>query len=158
MPRNKREGLIFGVSMALAMSLFMNIFDTFRHSGVSVEALGHALLLQPVIFAIVMIVENLVVSKLAHRAMKKFVRKGDSSSAQSLAQTVCMVTGMSLVMSAVGLLLSGAPLVNFVEIWPVNFCVAFFWQIFAAAPTAKFVLKQSRKLSIKQQAQAAASE
>ena len=45
MPRNKREGLVFGVAMAFTMSLFMNIFNTFRHSGISVEALGRALLL-----------------------------------------------------------------------------------------------------------------
>ena len=103
MPRNKREGLVFGVAMAFTMSLFMNIFNAFRHSGISVEALGHALLLQPVIFTIVMIVENAVVSKAARKVMSGMVQKNDSASAKALAQTVCMVTGMSLAMSAIGL-------------------------------------------------------
>ena len=96
MPRNKREGLVFGVAMAFTMSLFMNIFNAFRHSGISVEALGRALLLQPVIFTIVMIVENVVVSKAARKVMNGMTQKNDSASAKALAQTVCMVTGMSL--------------------------------------------------------------
>ena len=133
MPRNKREGLVFGVAMAFTMSLFMNIFNAFRHSGISVEALGHALLLQPVIFTIVMIVENAVVSKAARKVMSGMVQKNDSASAKALAQTVCMVTGMSLAMSVIGLALSGAPLaampVQFALAWSVNFCAAFFWQI-----------------------------
>ena len=93
MPRNKREGLVFGVAMSFTMSLFMNIFNTFRHSGISVEALGRALLLQPVIFTIVMIVVNVVVSKAARKVMSGMVQKNDSASAKALAQTVCMVTG-----------------------------------------------------------------
>ena len=140
MPRNKREGLVFGVAMAFTMSLFMNIFNAFRHSGISVEALGHALLLQPVIFTIVMIVENAVVSKAARKVMRGMVQKNDSASAKALAQTVCMVTGMSLSMSAIGLALPGTPLAampaQFALAWPVNFCAAFFWQMFAAAPGA----------------------
>ena len=75
MPRNKREGLVFGVAMAFTMSLFMNIFNAFSHSGISVEALGRALLLQLVIFTIVMIVENAVVSKAAHKVMSGMAQK-----------------------------------------------------------------------------------
>lgn len=37
MPRNKREGLVFGVAMAFTMSLFMNIFNAFRHSGIQLR-------------------------------------------------------------------------------------------------------------------------
>ena len=149
MPRNKREGLVFGVAMAFTMSVFMNIFNVFRHSGISVEALGRALLLQPVIFTIVMIVENVVVSKAARKVMNGMTQKKYSASAKALAQTVCMVTGMSLAMSVIGLALSGAPLaampVQFALAWPVNFCAAFFWQMFAAAPIARSALRLFRR-------------
>ncbi len=110
MPRTKREGIFYGAVMAFIMSLFMNLFNTFLHTGVSMESLGRALLLQPIIFAIVMLVEGLVVSNLAHKAMKRFVQAKDSLKARALAQTVCMVTGMSLVMSLIGLVLAGTPL------------------------------------------------
>lgn len=148
MPRTKREGVFYGVVMAFTMSIFMNLLNTFLHAGVSMQSLGRALLLQPVIFAIVMVVESLVVSKLAQKAMKRFVRAKDSTEAHALARTVCMVTGMSLVMSLIGLVLAGTPLselpARFAAAWPVNFCMAFWWQILVAGPTARMALRALR--------------
>ena len=107
------------------------------------------MLLQPVIFTIVMIVENVVVSKAARKVMNGMTQKNDSASAKALAQTVCMVTGMSLAMSVIGLALSGAPLtampVQFALAWSVNFCAAFFWQMFAAVPIARGALRLFRR-------------
>ena len=148
MPRTKREGVFYGAVMAFTMSLFMNLFNTFLHVGVSMESLGRALLLQPIIFAIVMLVEGLVVSNLAHKAMKRFVQAKDSPKARALARTVCMVTGMSLAMSVIGLVLAGMPLaellLRFASAWPMNFCAAFWWQILAAGPIARMALKAVR--------------
>ena len=145
MPRTKREGVFYGVVMAFTMSIFMNLLNTFLHAGVSMQSLGRALLLQPVILAIVMIVESLIVSKLAQKTMKHFVRAKDSIEAHVLARTVCMVTGMSLVMSLIGLVLAGTPLseflARFAAAWPVNFCAAFWWQILVAGPIARMSLK-----------------
>ena len=146
MPRTKREGVFYGVVMAFTMSIFMNLLNTFLHAGVSMQSLGRALLLQPVIFAIVMVVESLVVSKLAQKAMKRFVRAKDSAEAHTLARTVCMVTGMSL--SLIGLVLAGTPLaellLRFASAWPMNFCAAFWWQILAAGPIVRMALKAAR--------------
>ena len=89
MPRTKREGIFYGVVMAFTMSMFMNLLNMFLHAGVSMQSLGRALILQPVIFAIVMVVEGLVVSNLAQKAMKRFVRAKDSAEAHTLARTVC---------------------------------------------------------------------
>lgn len=148
MPRTKREGIFYGVVMAFTMSIFMNLLNTFLHAGVSMQSLGRALLLQPIIFAIVMLVEGLVVSSLAHKAMKRFVQAKDSPKARTLAQTVCMVTGMSLAMSLIGLVLAGTPLsefpARFAAAWPVNFCMAFWWQILVAGPTARMALRALR--------------
>lgn len=148
MPRSKREGIFFGVVMTLTMSLFMNLFNTFRHADMSVEVLGRALLMWPIIFAIVMVVENFIVSPLAHRAMSRFVKKGDSTAARGLAQSVCMVTEMSLTMSAVGLVLAGTSLVElpvyFLAAWPINFCAAFWWQLLVAGPVACRALQMAR--------------
>ena len=94
MPRTKREGIFYGVVVAFTMSIFMNLLNTFLHAGVSMQSLGRALILQPVILAIVMAVEGLVVSNLAQKAMKRFVRAKDSAEAHALARTVCMVTGI----------------------------------------------------------------
>lgn len=145
MPRTKREGVFYGVVMAFTMSIFMNLLNTFLHAGMSVQSLGRALLLQPAILAIVMVVEGLLVSNLAQKAMKHFVRAKDSIEAHALARTVCTVTGMSLAMSLIGLVLAGAPLaelpLRFASAWPINFCAAFWWQILVAGPIAKTALK-----------------
>ena len=132
MPRTKREGIFYGAVMAFTMSLFMNLFNTFLHAGVSMESLGRVLLLQPIIFVIVMLVEGLVVSNLVHKAMKRFVQVKDSPKARALAQTVCMVLA--------GTALAELPL-RFVSVWPVNFCAAFWWQILVAGPIARMSLK-----------------
>lgn len=148
MPRTKREGIFYGVVMAFTMSMFMNLLNTFLHAGASMQSLGKALMLQPVIFAIVMVVEGLVVSNLAQKTMKRFVRAKDSAEAHALARTVCMVTGMSLAMSVIGLVLAGTPLaellLRFASAWPMNFCAAFWWQILAAGPIVRMALKAAR--------------
>ena len=148
MPRTKREGIFYGVVMAFTMSMFMNLLNTFLHAGASMQSLGRALILQPVIFAIVMIVEGLLVSNLAQKAMKRFVRAKDSAEAHALARTVCMVTGMSLAMSVIGLVLAGTPLaelpLRFASAWPINFCMAFWWQILVAGPAARMALRALR--------------
>ena len=147
MPRTKRE-VFYGVVMAFTMSMFMNLLNTFLHAGVSMQSLGRALILQPVIFAIVMVVEGLVVSNLAQKAMKRFIRAKDSAEAHALARTVCMVTGMSLAMSLIGLVLAGTPLaelpLRFASAWPMNFCAAFWWQLLVAGPVARMTLQIAR--------------
>ena len=79
---------------------------------------------------------------------KHFVRAKDSTEAHVLARTVCMVTGMSLTMSLIGLMLAGTPLselpARFVAAWPVNFCVAFWWQLLVAGPVARMTLRIAR--------------
>ena len=148
MPRTKREGIFYGVVMAFTMSIFMNLLNTFLHAGVSTQSLGRALILQPVILAIVMIVEGLLVSNLAQKTMKRFVQAKDGTEAHALARTVCMVTGMSLAMSLIGLVLAGTPLaelpLRFASAWPTNFCAAFWWQILVAGPIARMALKVMR--------------
>jgi hypothetical integral membrane protein len=56
-----------------------------------------------------------------------------------------MVTGMSLAMSLIGLVLASTTLAElplcFASAWPVNFCAAFWWQILVAGPIARMSLK-----------------
>ena len=75
MPKNKQEGLIFETTMVTLMSSFMNLFNNFRHGGISLDSLTHALILEPVIFIVVMIVETLFVSKFVNSIVKKFASK-----------------------------------------------------------------------------------
>ena len=79
---------------------------------------------------------------------KHFVRAKDSTEAHALTRTVCMVTGMSLAMSLIGLVLAGTTLaelpLRFASAWPINFCMAFWWQILVAGPAARMALRAAR--------------
>jgi len=101
MPKNKQEGLIFGITMMTLMSSFMNLFNNFRHGGISLDSLIHALILEPVIFIVVMIVETLFVSRLANNVVKKFASKDAKKTV--VIRTLVMVTAMSFIMSIFGL-------------------------------------------------------
>lgn len=37
MPHTKHEGIFYGAVMVFTMSLFMNLFNTFLHAGVSMQ-------------------------------------------------------------------------------------------------------------------------
>lgn len=147
MPKNKQEELIFGITMATLMSFFMNLFNNFRHGGISLNSLIHALILEPVIFIVVMIVEALFVSKFVNSIVKKFASKDAEKTV--MIRTLVMVTAMSFIMSIFGLVMSGIELnkivIAFALTWPLNFIVALLWQVLVAAPTAKRVLKQYRR-------------
>ena len=150
MPRNKREGIFFGVMMALVMSLFMNFFNTFRHAGISTDAVLHALMLEPVILLIVIIVQDFVISKPIAKVSARLVHEDDSQAAKGLARAVSTVTAMSLIMTAIGLILGGTPAgqipLQFLALWPVNFCAAFFCQRLIAMPLSLGALKALRSL------------
>ena len=155
MPKNKQEGLIFGITMMTLMSSFMNLFNNFRHGGISLDSLIRALILEPVIF----IVETLFVSRLANNVVKKFASKDAKKTV--VIRTLVMVTAMSFIMSIFGLVMSGIELNKFVIAlaltWPLNFIVALLWQVLVAAPTAKRILKQYRRYK-KNQAKAISTE
>lgn len=147
MPKNKQEGLIFGITMVTLMSSFMNLFNNFRHGGISLDSLTHALILEPVIFIVVMIVETLFVSRLANNIVKKFANKDTKKTV--MIRTLVMVTAMSFIMSIFGLVMSGIELnkfvITFALTWLLNFIVALLWQVLVAAPTTKRILKQYRR-------------
>lgn len=112
MPKNKQEGLIFGITMVTLMSSFMNLFNNFRHGGISLDSLIHALILEPVIFIVVMIAETLFVSRLANNIVKKFASKDVKKTV--MIRTLVMVTTMSFIISIFGLVMSGIELNKFV--------------------------------------------
>ncbi len=151
MPQNKREGIFYGVIIALLMSSFMSTFNNVRNNGLSTDTLKHSLLLEPMVFIIVMLVETLVISKLAHTVANKLSHPNDSVQARGLVLSLCMVTGMSFMMTLIGLSLAGTPInelpVRFAGVWPMNFCVAFFLQTLVVTPIARYGLRIIRLIS-----------
>lgn len=151
MPRNQKEGIIYGIVICGIMVYFMGLMNISIHmNGLTGETLWIATKSFPVIFVIAMLLENLVVGKGARIIVSKLIPQTDSQNARILFMTFFMVTGMSMCMSLVGAMFSSglnrSVLTAFPEAWPRNFCVAIFWQLLVAGPLARKALKLMRKL------------
>jgi hypothetical protein len=151
MPRNQKEGIIYGIIICGIMVYFMGLMNISIHmNGLTRETLWIATKSFPVIFVIAMVLENLFVGKVARLFVAKLIPQTDSPNARILFMSFFIVTGMSLCMSLVGGILSSglnsSVLTAFPETWPRNFCVAMFWQLLVAGPLARKALQLMRKL------------
>ena len=67
MPTNKKEGLIFGISMCFIMVFFMGLLNISIHlGGFNLNSIKTAIIAFPVTFIIAFILENVVIGKINH--------------------------------------------------------------------------------------------
>lgn len=151
MPRNKKEEIIFGVIICAIMVFFMGLLNISIHlGGFNMQSIKTNFIAFPVTFIIAFILEGLVVGKINHMLLGKFVSEKDSKNSYILFNCFFIVTLMSLIMTIIGGLLGGdniaTVLSEFFIRWPRNFCAAFFLNLLIAGPVGRFVLKciQSR--------------
>lgn len=152
MPRNKKEGIIFGVAMSALMGFFMGLLNISIHlGGFSLKSIQTAFMAFPMTFVIIFLLENLVVGKLKEIAFKKIVSENESKNAMILFNAVFIVTMMSFIMTIIGGLLSGDTfstiMPEFFTRWPRNFFAAFFLNLLIAGPTSRAILKAVQKYS-----------
>lgn len=150
MPRNKKEGIIFGICMCFIMVFFMGMLNISIHMGkFDGEVLMVCLKAFPVTFIIAFILEGAVVGKINGALLAKFSGKNDSQNAMILFNCFFIVTCMSLIMTFIGGLLGGDNISliagEFFIRWPRNFCAAFFLNILVAGPVSRFVLRRIQK-------------
>ncbi|MDD6770613.1 MAG: hypothetical protein SPJ62_16590 [Inconstantimicrobium porci] len=162
MPRNKKEGIIFGICMCFIMVFFMGMLNISIHMGkFDGEVLMVCLKAFPVTFIIAFILEGAVVGKINGALLAKFSGKNDSQNAMILFNCFFIVTCMSLIMTFIGGMLGGDSLSlvasEFFIRWPRNFCAAFFLNILVAGPIARAILRKIQKKSDADQNSAAAA-
>ena len=146
MPTNKKEGIIFGISMCFIMVFFMGLLNISIHlGGFNLNSIKTAIIAFPVTFIIAFILENVVIGKINHKLLEKFVDKSDSTNAYILFNCFFIVTLMSLVMTIIGGFLGGdnaqTIFSEFFIRWPRNFCAAFFLNILVAGPVSRALLR-----------------
>ena len=146
MPTNKKEELIFGITICLVMVFFMGLLNISIHlGGFNLESIKTTFIAFPVTFIIAFILENLVIGKINHLLLKKFVARTDSSNAYILFNCFFIVTFMSLIMTIIGSFLGGdnakTIFSEFFIRWPRNYCAAFFLNILVAGPISRYLLK-----------------
>ena len=166
MPKNKVQGFWFGVLMSYTMAYGMEVYNMAIKMGFNLtdgagfssmtnivfwEAFKEALYMGLFVF----IFSNLWGNKMGARFMEKHCNpKTDNPYFCTLmrqAGTIAiMCPTMSLVASILfNIILGGAPVIQLPEIWAgiilKNFPMAFFWNMFAAAPFCHFVFNRINK-------------
>ena len=150
MPRNKKEGIIFGICMCVVMVFFMGMLNISIHYGAfNGEVMMTCLKAFPITFVVAFIIEGVVVGKINGMLLEKFCGKNDSVNARILFNCFFIVTCMSLIMTFIGGMLGGDSLSlitkEFFIRWPRNFCAAFFLNILVAGPVARAILRIIQK-------------
>lgn len=147
MPKNKKEGIIFGLCMCIIMVYLMGLINISIHSGaLNMEALITSIKAFPVIFIVAFAIESLFVSKINNKLLSHFVHPDDSKNAHILFNCLFIVTMMSFIMTIVGGILGGDKIMTvlsqFITIWPRNFFVAMFLNLLVAGPLSRFILRK----------------
>ena len=146
MPSNKKEGIIYGISMCFIMVFFMGLLNISIHlGGFNLNSIKTTLIAFPLTFVIAFILENLFVGKINHILLSKFVPENDSTNSYILFNCFFIVTMMSLIMTIIGGFLGGdnaqTIFSEFFIRWPRNFCAAFFLNILVAGPISRLILR-----------------
>lgn len=153
LPKNQKEGFIFGSIICVITVIIMLLLNISTSAGISKTSIINILKLIPIMWIIAMIIENVLVGKIASFLVDKFTSETDSYNAKNLFNILFCVCGMSLLMSIIGNVVGTGDIVSAVTSlpthWPRNFCVAFWCQILLAQPVARLVMKKIHLYNMK---------
>lgn len=155
MPKNKKEGMIFGLCMCCIMAFFMGLLNISIHmGGLNTSSFLVALKAFPITFIIVLLLENFIVQPIDLRLLKRFSKENDSDNAKILFNCFFIVTMMSLIMTIIGGLLGGdninVVMQEFFIRWPRNYFAAFFLNILIAGPISRMILRKIQENEVVQ--------
>jgi len=160
MPKNKFQGIIFGLLMSYTMAIGMEVYNMSIKMGINLtEGSGFSAMTYSVLPAalkeaaymglIVFVVSNLWGNRIGAAFADRHANPGTDNPYfyQLLRQAgtvAIMCPSMSLVASILfNVIMGGAPVSNLPVIWIgtvlKNFPMAFFWNIFAAAPLTRWL-------------------
>lgn len=162
MPKNKIQGFIFGVIMSYAMAYGMEIYNVAIKLGVNLTAGGFSNMTNLIFWEalkeasymglLVLLFSNLWGNRIGASFASKHCdpSKDNPYICQLLRQAgtvAVMCPTMSLVASILfNIILGGTPLSQLPAIWVgtffKNFPMAFFWNMFAAAPSTHWLFKK----------------
>ena len=102
------------------------------------------LIMLPIIWVIVMIIETVAIGRFAEFLSSKFISPTDGFAARIMFRTLFTVLGMSFTMTIIGDLVGNGFRADFVShflhIWPRNFLIALLLESLVIQPFARFVM------------------
>lgn len=143
LPHNAKENAIYGSIICCLTALAMTTFNVTLIGGTTREMLTNIAIYFPVMFVLAMLVEPLLVGRLAEKAMHRLSPATDSGNAKIMFRMVLTVFGMSLVMTTLGNLIvygSEGLLGRVARDWPRNFLVVLLLEALIVQPIARKVM------------------
>ncbi|WP_249869086.1 DUF2798 domain-containing protein [Oceanobacillus saliphilus] len=158
LPKNGKEGAIFGAIIVTLSVLMMGSINIILAAGeFNKDVAMNMLILLPIIWVIVMIIEPLAIGRFAEFLSSKFISQTDGFAARIMFRTIFTVLGMSFTMTIIGDILGNGftkdIFAHFIQIWPRNFVIALFLESVVIQPFARFVMvkmhaAQDRKAAV----------
>lgn len=146
MPINKTEHLVYTFLMVVFMATVMTTYNVLLHNGFSSESLKLAWLTFPFTFVTAFLCEWFIVGKLAMKLSHKFLKEEDLVIKKVLITALFFVSGMVVLMSFFGPLISKGPSSDLLIIWvksiPMNFAMAYPLQVLIAGPLVGFLFRK----------------
>ncbi len=160
MPKTKGQGLVFGILMSVTMAYGMEVYNMALKAGVQATAGGlsnlrngvflEALKEAAYMWVIVLVISTLWGNRLGAKMAARLVSDQDSPFLQMLARSGCTVLVMCPTMSLVAtilyqVVLGRQPVVQLPAMWVgtvlKNFPMALLWNLFAAGPVSRGLLR-----------------
>ena len=145
LPRNGKEGLLYGAIISTLTVLFMTSLSIILAVG---EFNGDVALTIiktiPIMWIIVMIIEPAIFGRIAEALAAKFTQPTDSFNAKILFRILFTVLGMSAAMTLIGDIVgngfSTEIFSNWVKNWPRNFIIVLIAESLVIQPIARYAM------------------
>lgn len=145
LPRNGKEGLLFGTIICTLTVLFMVSLNVILAVGeFNAEVALTIIKISPIFWIIAMILEPVLIGRIAEKLVGKFTKPTDSFNAKILFRILFTVLGMSICMTLIGDLISNGfsseTFTNFLTNMPRNFLLVLIAESLVIQPIARFAM------------------
>lgn len=158
LPRNGKEGLLYGTIISTLTVLFMTTFSTVYFAGDFNGEIAFSILkMLPIMWIIVMIIEPTIFGRIAESLTAKFTKPTDSFNSKIMFRIVFTVLGMSAAMTLIGDVVGNGfhseLFSNWLQYWPRNFAIVLAAESLVIQPIARFIMvklheAQDRKAAV----------
>ena len=145
LPRNGKEGALYGAIICTLTVLFMVSLNVILAAGEFNRDIALTIIkLLPIFWIIAMIIEPVLIGRIAEKLVGKFTKPTDSFNAKILYRILFTVLGMSVCMTLIGELIgngfSSNIFSNFLTNWPRNFLLVLIAESLVIQPIARFAM------------------
>ena len=145
LPKNGKEGAIYGAIICTLSVLLIGSINIILAAGeFNGDVAMSMLIMLPIIWVIVMIIEPVAIGRFAEFLTSKFISPTDGFAARIMFRTLFTVLGMSFTMTIIGDIMGNGfttdIFTNFIQIWPRNFLLALFLESVVIQPIARFAM------------------